>query len=86
MTDLQFKIDQLRKDKIIYATEACAASITALLVVIISEKYFPKGLEQTVDTVATLFAVGYWLYAGFGNLARLSKIKELEKELWNKRP
>lgn len=82
MTNLQFEIDQLRKDKIIYAIESCAISIGSMLLLLLSSIFglrFP--VLATASLVMALFALAYLLYMGMGNMQRLKKIKTLEKRL-----
>lgn len=76
--DLQFQIDQLRKDKIIYATEATATSITAMIILAVLS--FSSSFLDISKYIA-YFAGGYWLYAMIGNFFRLLKIKRLESQL-----
>ena len=78
--NLRFQIDQLRKDKIIYAVEACAFNLAALMIISSFYEFFPvpNGLYRTVSIVAFLFSIGYTIYVGLGNYRRLQKIKELE--------
>ncbi len=81
--DLKFQIDQLRKDKIIYATEATATNVLCLLIYIFAAENF-SGFALTVFTNgAIVLAVGYSLYMGIGNAKRLLKVKKLEKQLGN---
>lgn len=80
-SEIQFTIDQLRKDKIIYAVESIATSLIGIL-------YFetipilPTLLQSpVVKSLVVIFCVTYWIYMGFGNFKRLSKIRKLEKQL-----
>lgn len=79
--DLQFKIDQLRKDKIIYAVEACATSLACFLIYLFSVDNLRGNLRYTVNQILVIIAVVYTIYMGIGNYFRLRKIKQLEKEL-----
>jgi hypothetical protein len=90
---LRFQISQLRQDKVIYAVESIAVFIFSLF----TSAFLPNLLMQYVFTdpkltelpavvqytpvVAFFVGVAYFLYAMFGNLGRLSKIKKLEAEL-----
>lgn len=76
MDKKQFTIDQLRKDKIIYATESVATSITAIVVLVIFSDYF-----HSISSLVGYFVAGYWLYVMVGNFFRLRKIKQLEAQL-----
>ncbi len=78
---LKFTIDQLRKDKIIYATESCATSATAVLGLLFSNQYLQSPLKDFVNTLILVIAVGYVAYMGFGNYKRLQKIQDLERQL-----
>lgn len=81
MDKKQFEIDQLRKDKIIYAVEATATSVTALVTM------FFVGLVDWIDnpnfiiSIILGFAIIYWLYVMISNYFRLKKIRELESAL-----
>ena len=74
----EFIIDQLRKDKIIYALEACAFTLSSIMAFIFAHFYTDGKIRFFLQISATVFAVSYTLYAGFGNLFRLIKIKKLE--------
>lgn len=76
--DLQFQIDQLRKDKIIYAVEATATSVTAIIILgVLSYSSIFLDISQYV----AYFAIAYWLYVMVSNFFRLQKIKQLESQL-----
>jgi hypothetical protein len=79
--DKKFKVDQLRKDKIIYATEAIATDLACLLVIILSEVFFTGFLRNIFLIGSVITGAGYTLYMGVGNYFRLKKIIELEKDL-----
>lgn len=78
--DLKFQIDQLRKDKIIYATEATATNVICLLVYLFSQT-LPTSQGHVVGIGAIVLAVAYTGYMGVGNFMRLRKVKELEKKV-----
>lgn len=84
MTDMQFAIDQLRKDKIIYATEATALNVFCMLTFLgfeyIEGELFPF-LEGYVRPMSILIALSYSLFMGVGNFIRLKQIKKLEEAL-----
>jgi hypothetical protein len=77
--DVQFEIDQLRKDKIIYAVESTSATLATML--LLSYKIESSTIY---GMVAILGALGYWVFTVYGNTRRLIKIKELEKKLYRK--
>jgi hypothetical protein len=83
--DIKFQIDQIRKDKIIYAAESAAASVTMLTVILLQISVNPLRLNDTLNrmicTLAGLFALGYWAYCSLGNLKRFHQIQKLEKSL-----
>jgi len=84
--DLKFKVDQLRKDKIVYATESAAVTLIALflfssLQVLIYQFQFIQQNINTIISVIILVPLLYWIYAIIGNFIRCLKIKKLEKEL-----
>lgn len=78
---LKFTIDQLRKDKIIYATESCATSATAILGLLFSNQYLSVPLKDYVNVLILLTGVLYVIYMGVGNFRRLQRIQELERQL-----
>lgn len=82
MNNLQFEIDQLRKDKIIYAIESCATSLGAMVLLLLSTllaRTFP--FLSNIAILFAVFSIGYLVYMGVGNARRLMKIRELEKKL-----
>ena len=81
--ELRFKIDQLRKDKIIYATEATATALVCILGFIFSNMYLNDPYNYFVSIMVLLIGVGYTLFMGIGNGFRLKKIQELEKKLYS---
>jgi hypothetical protein len=78
--DIEFQIDQLRKDKIIYAVESVATSLAGLIIILVGITILP-GLALLFTGVGTTLSLGCWLYMGLGNLKRLQQIKELERHL-----
>lgn len=82
MNPIQFEIDQLRKDKIIYAIESCATSLGAMVLLLLST-VLARSLPflSNIAILIALFALGYLVYMGIGNARRLMKIRQLEKKL-----
>ncbi len=78
---LKFTIDQLRKDKIIYATEACATVLACILGFLFNSFYFDSPMKDWINVLLLFIGVGYTLFMGIGNFFRLKRIKKLEKEL-----
>jgi len=92
-SNIQFQIDQLRKDKQIVILEAIAIQVFALFV----SAYLPQLLlryyyqnQQLFEEPALLtyipvasFAIGslFFLYALISNVMRYRKIKQLEEEM-----
>ncbi len=80
--DIKFEIDQLRKDKIIYAVEACA---TILVCYSAPSILWQFGVDDTYTKQSSLLlnvlGVGYFLYMAIGNFYRLVRVKKLEKQL-----
>lgn len=94
-SDLQFQINQLRQDKIIYATESVAVSLAMGFLLLLLLVFLPvdspiitfQGVSYPVLPVITCtVAVVYWLFITIGNLMRFQKIKELEKQLMTNSP
>lgn len=80
--EIKFEIDQLRKDKIIYAVEACATTLICYFsYMVIPELIGDTQLSEMMQTLAFFLAVGYTLYMGIGNFYRLARVKKLEKKL-----
>jgi hypothetical protein len=84
--NLEFQISQLRQDKIIYAVEAAAINITCLVFssfssLIINILPAMGNVLFYLNIAIFAYAIGYTLYALFGNLSRLNKIKKLESKL-----
>ena len=79
--DKQFIIDQLRKDKIIYVTEACATVLVSILVFAFSQAYFQENLRNILSILSLCIGVGYTIFMGVGNFFRLQQIQKLEREL-----
>ena len=79
--DIQFQVDQLRKDKIIYAIEACAVNLICIFGFLFSNQYLPSAMRDNVNWLLLITAVGYSIFMGVGNFNRLSNIQKLEKKL-----
>lgn len=80
--ELKFKIDQLRKDKIIYGVEAVATDLAVLLIIILVDFLSPSYLiSSIIITGSVVIGVSYTIFMGVTNFKRLQKIKELEKKL-----
>ena len=78
--ELQFKIDQLRKDKIIYGVEAVATDL-AVMLAIYFVNYFELQYAPILIFILIFTGVGYTLFMGITNFNRLQKIKKLENKL-----
>lgn len=81
--ELKFKIDQLRKDKIIYATEATATAVVCVLGYLFVNTYFEGPLKYWGSVYVVFVGTGYALFMGIGNALRLKRINELEKTLYS---
>jgi hypothetical protein len=80
--DIQFTIDQLRKDKIIYAVEAVAVNTACLLAyLVVGFLPFPKGMHRDIALVIGVLGLLYTLYMGISNFRRMQRIRNLEKDL-----
>jgi len=82
--NVEFQISQLRQDKIIYAIEAVAVGITALVASSLISLVASFGAVREIylfylNIAIFVFAISYTGYALIGNASRLKKIKELEK-------
>lgn len=81
--EIKFIVDQLRKDKIIYATEATATVLVCIFGFLFANLYFEGSIKYIISVILLFVGVGYTLYMGIGNFIRLSKIKKLEKKLFS---
>ncbi len=79
--EIKFTIDQLRKDKIIYATEATATAVACILGLLFTNRYINNSVGFILNVLILIVGVGYTLFMGIGNANRLNKIKQLEKKL-----
>ncbi len=79
--DLRYRIDQLRKDKMIYALESIALTFVIELVYVLLTIITGKPL-YLVAILGGLISLGYFLFMVIGNLLRYKKIRELEKTLY----
>ena len=84
--DIQFKVDQLRKDKIVFGVESVA--VTLMVTLMVSSLGFLGFMFPIVNTYAKLIlqillgaAVLFFLYMVVSNSIRCLKIRKLEKEL-----
>lgn len=78
MKNLEFQIQSLRQDKIIYAVEAAAFNLAAIVGV---NLVMYLRLARIYVLVIALSALGYTIFMALGNLQRLRKIKQLEAKL-----
>ncbi len=85
--EMQFQINQLRTDKMIYALESVAVSMVSLILFgglqfIVFQ--FPK-IQNYVTQIATAsiaIPILFWIFTVTQALLKLRKIRELEKELY----
>ncbi|MBL7036792.1 hypothetical protein ISR94_03030 [Candidatus Microgenomates bacterium] len=88
---IRFEIDQLRKDKILFAVESVALSILALLVFIAAPSVFPEIINPYLPSSlkilqgVVLLPLVFWIFTLVGNLIRLKKILKLQKTLSGKK-
>ncbi len=90
---LHFKIDQLRKDQMIYAIEAIAVLVMSVFVALFLPQILFKylyanqalmeepALLANLPTIIFAIGIGYFVFAMVGNLMRMMQIKKLEKQL-----
>jgi hypothetical protein len=74
----EFEIDQLRKDKMIYALESIALAFVSEIIYLFVSIILGRPLI-ILAMLLLVINVGYFLYMAVGNLLRLKKIKELSK-------
>ena len=81
-TDIQFQIDQLRKDKIIYALESIATTISSVFAIFVAGTFnLDSSIYVLIIAVLGVGGIGYWFYAMVGNFFRLRQIRKLESLL-----
>ncbi len=78
--DLRFEIDQLRKDKMVYALDSIATSLAMFFLITFLSLISYKN-AQIVVLVGVILAVGFFIFVAIGNIIRFTKIKKLEKAL-----
>jgi len=80
---MEFKIDQLRKDKMVFALESIALTfvveLTYVLLAVIT-----KRTSILMAVIGLLIIIGFFLYMIIGNIKRYKEIKKLEKKLYKK--
>lgn len=79
--NLKFKIDQLRKDKMIYALDSIAITFIAELIYVYLSVSMGNGFSFLAATLVILFPLAFFVFAMAGNTMRYMKIKKLEDEL-----
>lgn len=89
--EIKYQIDQLRKDKMVYALESVALSMLALLLlfalvsgalpVLLGNLQVSQTFAETLLKVLLSVPFLYWVYAIVGNILRFKKIRNLEKML-----
>lgn len=84
--DIQFQIDQLRKDKIIFGVES--AAVTLMVTLLFSSMGFLGFIFPIINQYAKVIiqillggAILFFLYMVVSNEIRCLKIKKLEKQL-----
>lgn len=91
--DLQFEIDQLRKEKMIYGIESLAVSVMALMVAVFLPELLYRmifsnptssanpDLLNNIAPAAFGLAFVFFVFALVGNIVRCVKLSKLEKLL-----
>jgi hypothetical protein len=79
---LKFKIDQLRKDKMIYALESIALTFVVELCYILVSVIIGRPYSEKVAVICLVIPLMYFIYMSIGNISRWMKIKNLERELY----
>ena len=84
--DVQYQVDQLRKDKILYAVES--AAVTLMVTLLVSSLGFLGFMFPAVNQYAPMIlqillgsAVLFFLYMAVSNIVRCVKIIKLNKQL-----
>lgn len=91
--DLQFQIDQLRKEKMIYPLESIALSLMMVMAAVFLPELLYRvffsnpnttldpNLLNNVAPVAFAIAFVFFAYSIVGNIKRMKMIEKLEKTL-----
>lgn len=84
--DSRFQIDQLKKDKMIYALESIAITLIVSLLLFnlgFLNYVFPLLNKYSLIVAGALLAlaVGFLIFMAIANCIRCRKIKRLEKEI-----
>jgi hypothetical protein len=91
--DLQFMIDQLRKDKMIFSLESIKVSVVMMLSAVFLPELVYRVMYMRPDiqidpemlswipVITYAIALLYFLFSASGNIARWSKIRQLEQSL-----
>lgn len=82
--DIKFKIDQLRKDKMIFALEACALSLASFIFLSFAFSFLPsvsQNIAYAIAIIVLALPILYTIYMFVTNFMRYKKILELEKKL-----
>lgn len=78
MKSIEFQIQSLRQDKMIYACEAAAFNLAAIVAV--NTLLYLRSIRLYIIIVAVA-ALCFTIFMAIGNLKRLRKIKQLEAKL-----
>lgn len=81
--DIQFRLDQLRKDKILFATEIVATNIFGLFAYLVSNQYLEGVIKDIVNLVIFFASVIYSLFLTSKSLGKLLELKKLEARIRN---
>ncbi|NTV24098.1 MAG: hypothetical protein HGA85_07055 [Nanoarchaeota archaeon] len=79
--DVKFEIDQLRKDKMIYALESIAVCFVVEIAYLATLEAIGEIAAKKVAFFGFLSALLFFIYMAIGNLIRWRKIRHLEKLL-----
>jgi len=84
--DIQYQVDQLKKDKMLYAVESVA--VTLMVTLLVSSLGFLGFMFPAVNQYAPVIlqvllgsAVLFFLYMVVSNIARCVKVLKLKKQL-----
>ncbi|HZZ98415.1 MAG TPA: hypothetical protein VFG51_00615 [Candidatus Saccharimonadia bacterium] len=94
-SDIQFQIEQLRMDKVIYDLHSIAMCFLAVLTAVFLPQilfqfvYLSNPTPSATNVLTWIPVISYVVAAAvtvlsfLGNIMRWKKIKALERELWN---
>lgn len=83
--ELMFKIDQIRKDKMVFALDAILVILFGTLLIFGLGFIFPLANPYLIIKWIVIVAAVFFVYALGGNIVRFFKLMKLEKQLYGQK-